>query len=84
MPRMDPWKRYRLLACIVVMLGMLATGLIGRLYMSPEPPCDPVDYPVWNDRSTNPFDRLARYYESDLEIIMREAARGRRRLLGTP
>jgi hypothetical protein len=36
MAGMDPWKRYRLLACIVVMLGIMAAAAYGML--RPRPP----------------------------------------------
>jgi hypothetical protein len=31
----DPWKRYRLLACIAVMAGMLTVGLISYQTVNP-------------------------------------------------
>jgi hypothetical protein len=68
---MDPWKRFRLLACLAVMLGMLAAGGFARLMWGvPEAP-----YGIWFDhpdlvdsrsnqvpRTGNPLEELHRYH----------------------
>jgi hypothetical protein len=64
MPLMDPWKRYRLLACIAVMVGILGAGVWGRLN-APQPTRVIVDGVVYDVEiepppPTNPLDRIRR------------------------
>ena len=60
MARMDPWKRCRLLAWIVVMLAILAAGVYSRLMWGV--PEYPYSYPLRGGtvsaRSADPFMRL--------------------------
>jgi hypothetical protein len=69
---MDPWKRYRLLACIAVIVAILGAGIyghfnapppeivdwsFGRPYPDPKPP-----------RNANPFVTLHIYYHCKAKI----------------
>jgi hypothetical protein len=72
---MDPWKRYRLLACIAVILAIFAAGVYG--WLNPPPP--PERPPPWDARGweffierrpANPLERLEwEYAEAKGELF---------------
>ena len=58
---MDPWKRYRLLACIVAILAFLAVGTFARLVWGvPDKPYGSFGFHGYC--TANPFDTLAYHY----------------------
>jgi hypothetical protein len=85
---MDPWKRYRLLACIAVMVAILAAGIYSRLrwgvseapYGWLRPPAPPPWQYEWGPegipQTANPFDRLGQFWREHerkrLDEIVRE------------
>src|SRR5687768_17370110 len=69
MARMDPWKRTRLLACIALMLGMLAVGVYARVRWAV---WDAPFLSAWNVYpGSNPFDRMRE------DVLRAKRAKGR-------
>lgn len=86
MSRMDPWKRFRLLACLAVILTVLGAGVVGwfvpRTVIYPYPYGWSWERSGWRTygvaRSLDPFVELRRDAdEAEWESFVRQATEAR-------